>query len=183
AHPRLMWSYDSSKHRDLRVRSVVERTMRVGMGSEEEDFLPDLPSFATLEDNWLEGRTSVEARDSIGDLGAVSSCEAEMLSVDGGQISPEQGLQEGEDLFGGTDSVTTDGLVATVAVGGGSAMVGGAKLLEEEGLDGEGIPELIPSADDVCDRATGLGSTMEVSDVPVVVGGDAAEVPGDLAAG
>ncbi|GAB2302325.1 hypothetical protein Dimus_036339 [Dionaea muscipula] len=29
-----MWSFDSFKHRDLRVRSVVERAMREGLGSE-----------------------------------------------------------------------------------------------------------------------------------------------------
>ncbi|GAB2283424.1 hypothetical protein Dimus_017939, partial [Dionaea muscipula] len=42
AHPRLMWSYDSAKNRDLRVRSVVERSMREGLGAEEVVFRPDM---------------------------------------------------------------------------------------------------------------------------------------------
>ncbi|GAB2302271.1 hypothetical protein Dimus_036286 [Dionaea muscipula] len=41
-----MWSYDSPNHRDLRVRSVVERMMREGMGSEKEDLRSDLSDVA-----------------------------------------------------------------------------------------------------------------------------------------
>ncbi|GAB2296346.1 hypothetical protein Dimus_030469 [Dionaea muscipula] len=49
AHPRLMWSYDSAKHRDHRVRSVVEKSMREGLGSEEVVFRPDLPDLAPIQ--------------------------------------------------------------------------------------------------------------------------------------
>ncbi|GAB2275954.1 hypothetical protein Dimus_010700, partial [Dionaea muscipula] len=49
AHPRLMWSYDSAKHRELRVRSVVERALREGLGSEEADLRPDMTEFAGVE--------------------------------------------------------------------------------------------------------------------------------------
>ncbi|GAB2273703.1 hypothetical protein Dimus_008484, partial [Dionaea muscipula] len=48
AHPRLMWSSDSTRHRNSRVRSVVERTLREGMGSEEQDLRPDVPDFAVV---------------------------------------------------------------------------------------------------------------------------------------
>ncbi|GAB2270709.1 hypothetical protein Dimus_005580 [Dionaea muscipula] len=48
AHPRLMWSYDSAKHRELRVRAVVERTMREGMGLEKGDLRSDLTDFADV---------------------------------------------------------------------------------------------------------------------------------------
>ncbi|GAB2296365.1 hypothetical protein Dimus_030486, partial [Dionaea muscipula] len=37
-----MWSYDSAKHRDLRVRSVVKRVMREGLCSVEADLGPDM---------------------------------------------------------------------------------------------------------------------------------------------
>ncbi|GAB2275916.1 hypothetical protein Dimus_010662 [Dionaea muscipula] len=50
AHPRMMWSYDSAKNRELRVRSVVERMFGEGMGSEEEDSRPILPDFAVSVD-------------------------------------------------------------------------------------------------------------------------------------
>ncbi|GAB2296276.1 hypothetical protein Dimus_030401 [Dionaea muscipula] len=43
-----MWSYDSAKHRDLRVPLVVNRTMREGLGSEEDDLRPDLLDFAVV---------------------------------------------------------------------------------------------------------------------------------------
>ncbi|GAB2268453.1 hypothetical protein Dimus_003411 [Dionaea muscipula] len=46
AHPRLMWSYDSPRNREIRVRTVVERSLREGMGSEEEDSRPVLSDFA-----------------------------------------------------------------------------------------------------------------------------------------
>ncbi|GAB2301942.1 hypothetical protein Dimus_035965, partial [Dionaea muscipula] len=46
AHPRMMWSYDSAKNRELRIRSVVERSMREGLGAEEVVFRPDLLDFA-----------------------------------------------------------------------------------------------------------------------------------------
>ncbi|GAB2290413.1 hypothetical protein Dimus_024691 [Dionaea muscipula] len=41
-----MWSYDSARNRDLRDRSVVERTMREGLGLGEEVLQPDLPTFS-----------------------------------------------------------------------------------------------------------------------------------------
>ncbi|GAB2273698.1 hypothetical protein Dimus_008479, partial [Dionaea muscipula] len=46
AHPHLMWSYNSAKHRNFRVRSVVERMMREGMGTAEEDLRLDFPDFS-----------------------------------------------------------------------------------------------------------------------------------------
>ncbi|GAB2290435.1 hypothetical protein Dimus_024714 [Dionaea muscipula] len=47
-HPRLMWSFNSAKHRDFRVRSVVERSMREGMGSDDVDFWPALTDLADV---------------------------------------------------------------------------------------------------------------------------------------
>ncbi|GAB2296331.1 hypothetical protein Dimus_030454, partial [Dionaea muscipula] len=44
-----MWSYDSPKHRNQRVRSVVERSMSEGLGSEEVVFRPDLPDLAPIQ--------------------------------------------------------------------------------------------------------------------------------------
>ncbi|GAB2268465.1 hypothetical protein Dimus_038720 [Dionaea muscipula] len=41
-----MWSYDSARSRNSRVRSVVERMFREGMGSEEQDMRPDVPDCA-----------------------------------------------------------------------------------------------------------------------------------------
>ncbi|GAB2296348.1 hypothetical protein Dimus_030471 [Dionaea muscipula] len=44
-----MVMYDSAKHRDQRVRSVVERAMREGLGSEEVIFRPDLPDLTPIQ--------------------------------------------------------------------------------------------------------------------------------------
>ncbi|GAB2267758.1 hypothetical protein Dimus_002739 [Dionaea muscipula] len=43
-----MWSYDSAKHRDLRVRSVVERSMREGLGSVEADLRLDMTELTVV---------------------------------------------------------------------------------------------------------------------------------------
>ncbi|GAB2275971.1 hypothetical protein Dimus_039162 [Dionaea muscipula] len=43
-----MWSYDSSKHLDLTVRSVVERTIREGLGLGEKDLRNDLTASAIV---------------------------------------------------------------------------------------------------------------------------------------
>ncbi|GAB2288110.1 hypothetical protein Dimus_022454 [Dionaea muscipula] len=43
-----MWSYDSSKHGDLRVRSVEERMMREGLGSVEEDLRSNMTDLAVM---------------------------------------------------------------------------------------------------------------------------------------
>ncbi|GAB2270711.1 hypothetical protein Dimus_005582 [Dionaea muscipula] len=47
-HPRLMWSFDSARNRDLRVRSVVERSMIKGLGSVEEELRSDMTEFAVV---------------------------------------------------------------------------------------------------------------------------------------
>ncbi|GAB2278854.1 hypothetical protein Dimus_013528 [Dionaea muscipula] len=184
AYPRLIWSFDSAKNRDLRVRSVVERSMKEGLGSEEEDVQPYFPSFAVVEVNRLEGSTLVEVRDSIEvcppDLGVAPSCEDELLPADGGQRSSEQALQEGVDLSGGSDLAIGVGLVATVASGGVSAMAGCAKLPQTEGLEDEGLPELQPLAGDDGEREKGLGATVASSDAPVVAGDGGTEDPGEL---
>ncbi|GAB2279318.1 hypothetical protein Dimus_013961, partial [Dionaea muscipula] len=49
AHPRLMWSYDSARNRDRRVRSVVERSLREELDSKEVDLRPTLPDFVAVE--------------------------------------------------------------------------------------------------------------------------------------
>ncbi|GAB2299485.1 hypothetical protein Dimus_033552 [Dionaea muscipula] len=183
AHPRLIWSFDSAKHRDLRVRSVVERLMKEGLCSEEEDVQPDLPSFAVVEVNRLEGSTLVDVRDSIEvcppDLGVAPSSEDELLPADGGQRSSEQALQEGVDLSGGSDLAICVGLVATVTSGGVSAIVGCAKLPQTEGLEDEGLPELQPLAGDDGEREKGLGATVASSDAPVVASDGGAEDLGE----
>ncbi|GAB2296277.1 hypothetical protein Dimus_030402 [Dionaea muscipula] len=169
ALPRLMWSYHSSKHRDLRVRSVVKRSMREGLGSEEEVLKLDLPVFATAEDIRLVGGMPVKARDSIEvvipDLGVIPSLEAELLPVDGGPISPESALPEGVDLLGGSDSVNGGGVVATIAMGGSSAMAGGAKLPEGVGLDVSPETDLKENVilTDGSDLVKGVGSVVSVS--------------------
>ncbi|GAB2301738.1 hypothetical protein Dimus_035763, partial [Dionaea muscipula] len=151
AHPRLMWSYDSPRNRDLRVRSVVERSMREGLGSVEEDLRPDVLTSAAVEDARLDEGGPVHARDSIvvfkPDLGVTNSIEAELLPIAGGLISPESSLLEVVDLLGGSDSVNGGGLVTTVALGGCSAMAGGAKLPVTEGLAGS--PELDLTEDEM----------------------------------
>ncbi|GAB2290432.1 hypothetical protein Dimus_024710 [Dionaea muscipula] len=43
-----MWSYDSTKNRELRVRSVVERSMREGLGAEEVVLRRDLLDYAVV---------------------------------------------------------------------------------------------------------------------------------------
>ncbi|GAB2301739.1 hypothetical protein Dimus_035764, partial [Dionaea muscipula] len=48
AHPRLMWSYDSTRNQDLRVRSVVERSMIEGLGSVEEELWSHMADFAIV---------------------------------------------------------------------------------------------------------------------------------------
>ncbi|GAB2275968.1 hypothetical protein Dimus_010713 [Dionaea muscipula] len=44
-----MWSYDSAKHQDHRVRSMVEKSMRECLGLEEVVFRPDLPDLAPIQ--------------------------------------------------------------------------------------------------------------------------------------
>ncbi|GAB2283901.1 hypothetical protein Dimus_018385, partial [Dionaea muscipula] len=53
-NPRLVWSYDSRRHRDSRVRAVVERTLEEEAGSNRDVHRPDLGTS-------LQGPSSIEA--------------------------------------------------------------------------------------------------------------------------
>ncbi|GAB2266089.1 hypothetical protein Dimus_001116, partial [Dionaea muscipula] len=67
----MMWMYESGKHRDLLVRDVVERTMREGLGSVDEDLRPDRSASSKVvdlsvdsvpfEQLWPDLRSSTEA--------------------------------------------------------------------------------------------------------------------------
>ncbi|GAB2302713.1 hypothetical protein Dimus_036708 [Dionaea muscipula] len=42
AHTSMMWTFDSPRHRELRVKTVVERVLQEGLSSPMEEFRPDL---------------------------------------------------------------------------------------------------------------------------------------------
>ncbi|GAB2270717.1 hypothetical protein Dimus_005588 [Dionaea muscipula] len=79
-----MWSYVSARNRDLRVRSVVERSMREGLGSKEVDLRPALTDFAAVEAP-REDLTSIQSpeADLISPSEGFALTMAETLSLGG----------------------------------------------------------------------------------------------------
>ncbi|GAB2273701.1 hypothetical protein Dimus_008482 [Dionaea muscipula] len=117
-----MWSYDSAKHLDLRVRSVVERAMREGLGSVEADLGPDKTEVTEVVSP-CEGLDPIENFDP--DLKASSEGLSLTMEAALPDMSPvgfeDRGCEEAlgmttisETLSDGVDSEKREGLLVTV---------------------------------------------------------------------
>ncbi|GAB2266113.1 hypothetical protein Dimus_001136 [Dionaea muscipula] len=162
AHPRLMWSYDSAKHRDLRVRSVVERTLREGMGSEDEDSRPVLPDFAVSVDPMVDLATAeVVELDLKALIDGLSLTMAENLNAQSFAVLDAQGNEVGK----GQSMVQVPSLGSVIPSDGD-----GSELLEAVLPETRVVPSVITSA-----PAMRFGDGEEVQEIDA--GPDAALSP------
>ncbi|GAB2275901.1 hypothetical protein Dimus_010648, partial [Dionaea muscipula] len=141
AHPRLMWSYDSANHRNLRGRSVVKRTMREGMGLEEEDSRLELSDFA-VEVAPKEDLAPIEALvpDLKASIDGLSVTMAETLHVQSRVLPDTRGCEV----------VLGPSKVSVVLSDGDSSGMLKADLLENHSpasVDGEEIQDTVTGPD------------------------------------
>ncbi|GAB2288120.1 hypothetical protein Dimus_022464 [Dionaea muscipula] len=187
-NPRLVWSFDSRRHRDLRVRAVVERTMEEEAGSNRELHRPDLRASlqgpASIEASWtsmassLDLISSTEVLTSILELTQASTLSSEdgdggrgvilpLLPEDVVEVAMKVGLPSAADDGASEEDAIGDGRVSVVFVipTAASQVLNGVSSSEH----GAG---LLDSTDVLCFLPVPVNSSVPVSSqvaVPVCI--------------
>ncbi|GAB2296349.1 hypothetical protein Dimus_030472 [Dionaea muscipula] len=134
-----MWSYDSAKNRELRVRSVVERSIREGLGAEEVVFWPDLLDYAVVvapRDDFASILTSESDLEVSPEDGALTMAEA-MSSIGSDGRGREEALDRSVDYGVLSDGGGSKVMVADLPANSsdGSALIGAPVKMVADGVE------------------------------------------------